>query len=431
MNILILGSGGREHAFAWKLVASPKCERLYVAPGNAGTAKLAENLAVDPNDFPAVAAQVIAKDIHLVIVGPEEPLARGVRDYFDQHSQLKKVLLVGPGKEGALLESSKDFAKRFMNKYGIPTARHRTFNLETLEEGLEYLRGQEMPIVLKADGLAAGKGVVICQSLNEAERVLHEMLAEAKFGTASSQVVVEQFLDGIEVSVFVLTDGNHYKVLPEAKDYKRIGDGDTGPNTGGMGAISPVPFVDREFMQKVEQQIIIPTIEGLKHEDIHYRGFIFLGLINVEGNPMVIEYNVRMGDPETQAVLPRLKTDMVDLMTACARGKLSEVSIEIDRRSSATVVMVSGGYPDTYQKGYPISGLEQETSSVIFHAGTNLRAGTVHTNGGRVLAITSLDGVLENALDNVYQTVSNIAWEDANYRRDIGQDLLVNSNKSV
>ncbi len=431
MNILILGSGGREHAFAWKISQSPRCQKLFIAPGNAGTSKLGKNIPIDPTSFPEIGDFVVNNNVGLVVVGPEVPLAQGIRDYFDQRADLRSIPLVGPGKIGARLESSKDFAKQFMEKYEIPTAGYATFDQTQLAEGLEYIRGEQLPIVLKADGLAAGKGVVICETYQEAEQVLREMLVDSKFGQASAKVVVEEFLQGIEISVFVLTDGQSYKILPSAKDYKRIGENDTGPNTGGMGAVSPVPFADREFMQKVEDKIIGPTIEGLRKEGIDYCGFIFLGLINVKGEPKVIEYNARMGDPETQVVFPRITSDMVDLLLGAATGSLDQVDIQIDPRNACTVVMVSGGYPGSYQKGLVIEGLETPTDNLIFHAGTTDKEESVVTNGGRVLAITAFGNDTKQALDAAYGTIKDIHWDHAYYRKDIGKDLLSWPNKTL
>ena len=389
MNILILGSGGREHAFAWKIAQSPKCSQLYVAPGNAGTAGIATNVPLSPLDFKEIGSFVLEKEINMVVVGPEEPLARGIQNYFKSDPLLQSIPFVGPDQQGAQLEASKDFAKQFMFRHGIPTAAYRTFDRDHLSEGLEYIKTQSLPIVLKADGLAAGKGVVICTSHQQAQETLTEMLAHAKFGAASERVVIEEFLEGIEISTFVLTDGNSYKILPSAKDYKRIGEGDTGLNTGGMGAVSPVPFADRDFLQKIEDRIIKPTIQGLKEEDIDYKGFIFLGLINVNGDPKVIEYNVRMGDPETQVVLPRINSDLVELLLATAQGKLAQSSLQLDPRTATTVVMVSGGYPGSYEKGHAINGLASELPALVFHAGTRKQQGQVVTYGGRVLAVTS------------------------------------------
>jgi len=424
MNILILGSGGREHAFAWKLKQSPKCGHLYIAPGNAGTEKVGENVPIDPTDFPAIGSFVKEKQIELVVVGPEVPLALGVRDYFEARDDIKHIPLVGPNRQGALLESSKDFAKQFMVKHGIPTAGYATFDRSQLDEGIQHISTQSTPIVLKADGLAAGKGVVICDSHQQAEEVFTEMLVESKFGDASAKVVIEEFLDGVEISVFVVADGNSYKILPSAKDYKRIGEKDTGLNTGGMGAVSPVPFADSDFMKKVEEKIVKPTIQGLKSDGIDYRGFIFLGLINVKGEPMVIEYNVRMGDPETQAVLPRISSDLVELLLAGATGKLNEIELTIDPRAACTVVMVSGGYPEAYQKGMVIEGLGTTTNNLVFHAGTVQHQGRIVSNGGRVLAITALAPEIKDALQSAYYTVKTIKWQHAYYRNDIGQDLL-------
>ncbi|GJM28482.1 MAG: phosphoribosylamine--glycine ligase [Cyclobacteriaceae bacterium] len=431
MNILILGSGGREHAFAWKIKQSPTCGQLFIAPGNAGTGYLGENVPIDPTSFPEIGDFVLRKNIELVVVGPEVPLALGIRDYFESRHDIAHIPLVGPGKQGALLESSKDFAKQFMVKYGIPTAGYATFDQTQVEQGLDFIKTQNTPIVLKADGLAAGKGVVICENQQQAEKEFKEMLLESKFGQASAKVVVEEFLDGVEISVFVITDGNSYKILPSAKDYKRIGDGDTGLNTGGMGAVSPVPFADPAFMKKVEDRIVIPTIEGLKSEAIDYRGFIFLGLINVKGEPMVIEYNVRMGDPETQAVLPRVSSDLVDLLWACGTGNLNNAELTIDTRSACTVVMVSGGYPGSYQKGMVIEGLGTATNNLVFHAGTAYHHGRIVTDGGRVLAVTSFDNEIKAALQSVYDTVKSINWQGSYYRQDIGQDLLRWVNKPL
>lgn len=431
MNILILGSGGREHAFAFKISQSPQCEKLFIAPGNAGTAALGENVSIDPTSFPEIGDFVVKNDVGLVVVGPEVPLALGIRDYFEQREDIQHVPLVGPDKRGALLESSKDFAKQFMNTYGIPTAQYATFDHTQIQQGLEYIQNQKVPIVLKADGLAAGKGVIICDSHGEAETVFKEMLLESKFGQAGSKVVIEEFLEGIEISVFVLTDGKSYKILPSAKDYKRIGENDSGPNTGGMGAVSPVPFADQEFMEKVKNRIVIPTIEGLKAEGIHYCGFIFLGLINVAGEPMVIEYNARMGDPETQVVFPRIASDLVDLLWHTTNGTLDQVQLEIDSRSACTVVMVSGGYPGQYEKGNPIKGLEIATDNMVFHAGTRLDHDKVVTNGGRVLAITAYGEQPQDAVESAYQTARGIKWKDAYYRTDIGQDLLQWPNKAL
>lgn len=428
MNILLLGSGGREHAFAWKIVNSPKCTKLFVAPGNAGTAQIAENVAVSPTDFEKLQSFVLEKNIELVVVGPEEPLVRGVVDYFEGHEKISHIPVIGPGQRGAHLEGSKDFSKKFMERHGVPTAASKTFTKDTVTEGLDYLKGQTLPIVLKADGLAAGKGVLICQTLEEAESSFKEMLLDAKFGEASQKVVVEQFLDGIELSVFVATDGKSYRILPEAKDYKRIGEHDAGLNTGGMGAVSPVPFADEAFLSKVEEKVVKPTIEGLHKEEIRYRGFLFIGLMNIGGEPYVIEYNVRMGDPETQAVLPRIKSDFLEMLIHMGNETLDNYSLELHDFTSTTVVMVAGGYPESYNKGDKIEGLSEASDaegSVVFHAGTKIAEdGKVLTNGGRVLAVTGMGNSIEGALENAYGTVSKICWNDLYFRRDIGQDVL-------
>ena len=427
MNVLILGSGGREHAFAWKIKQSPFCDQLFVAPGNAGTAAIAENVALtidQPDAFPEIANFIAAHDIQLVVVGPEAPLVAGIRDYLEEQPQLQSVGIVGPGQQASQLEGSKDFAKSFMHKYNIPTARARTFTSDQLEEGQKYLETLSPPYVLKADGLAAGKGVVISPDLNEAKTTLEEMLVHRKFGEASAKVVIEEYLYGIELSVFVLTDGKNYKILPEAKDYKRIGEGDTGPNTGGMGSVSPVPFADTSFMKKVEDRIIRPTLRGLQQEGIRYQGFIFIGLMNVNADPYVIEYNIRMGDPETQVVLPRIQSDFLPLLHATATEKLDDAPLAIADHVAATVVMVSGGYPDKYEKGKEISGLEvARDKALIFHAGTKIKGNQVITSGGRVLAVTGMGETLQEALDKSYDTVRNIRWDQAYSRKDIGQDL--------
>jgi phosphoribosylamine--glycine ligase len=431
MNILILGSGGREHAFAWKIAQSPRCEKLYIAPGNAGTDMIGENIPLNPTSFPEIGDFVLSNKIDLVVVGPEIPLALGIRDYFEQRADLRNIPLVGPGKKGALLESSKDFAKQFMEKYHIPTARYATFDRSQIDQGINYLRNHKTPVVLKADGLAAGKGVVICDSLKEAEKVFNEMLLESKFGEASAKVVIEEFLSGIEISVFVITDGNSYKILPSAKDYKRIGENDIGPNTGGMGAVSPVPFADEAFMHKVEESIIKPTIDGIRSEGLNYRGFIFFGLINVDGDPKVIEYNARMGDPETQVVLPLISSDLLDILIACANGTLDQVNLTIDPRNACTVVMVAGGYPGSYKKGAVIQGLGKPTKNLVFHAGTDTIEGSIVTNGGRVLAITALGESQKLALTAAYEGIKEINWDDVYFRKDIGQDLLDWTNKTL
>ena len=425
MNILLLGSGGREHAFAWKIVQSPDCSRLFVAPGNAGTAQIAQNVSLSATDFQGIYQFVLAESIELVVVGPEEPLVKGLVDFLQSQPETAHLPVVGPSKLGATLEGSKDFSKRFMQRNGVPTAAYETFTADQIEAGLAYLEKQSLPIVLKADGLAAGKGVLICESLEEAKTSLKEMLLEAKFGDASSKVVVEEFLSGIELSVFVATDGKSYKILPEAKDYKRIGEGDTGLNTGGMGAVSPVIFADAEFMQKVEERIVKPTIAGLEKEKIDYKGFVFIGLMNNNGEPFVIEYNVRMGDPETEAVLPRIESDFVGLLKGIATGTLDQYELTISPNYSTTVVMVSGGYPGSYEKGFPISLPEKTEGSVIFHAGTSTNSeGKLVNQGGRVLAITGFGSDLKGALENAFSTVNQITWEKAYFRRDIGQDIL-------
>lgn len=422
MRILLLGSGGREHAFAWKLQQSPLCEHLFIAPGNAGTHQHGTNLALDPNDFPSVKSAVEEHRIDLVIVGPEEPLVRGIVDFFKQDDTLKSVRIVGPSREAAMLEGSKAFAKEFMREFVIPTAAYREFTTADLRDGLDYIVSQKPPIVLKADGLAAGKGVVILEQIEAAQREFQDMLA-GKFGAASETVVIEQFLKGIEFSVFVLTDGKNYKILPVAKDYKRIGEGDTGPNTGGMGSVSPVSFVDGEMMRKVENRIIKPTIKGIQERGMDYKGFIFLGLIVVGGDPYVIEYNCRMGDPETQSVFARLKTDLVTLCQATAEGRLDEIDIETDERAAASIILVSGGYPGSYEKGKPISGIENIKDSLVFHAGTKESNGAVVTNGGRVMAVTAYGNHFRDALNTALTDAEKVAFEGKYNRNDIGFDL--------
>jgi len=424
MNILLLGSGGRESAFAWKLSQSPKCERLFIAPGNAGTGIYGENVNISVNDFEAVKNLVHKNSIDLVLVGPEEPLVKGIHDFFLADELLKNVPVIGPQKAAAQLEGSKDFSKEFMFKNSIPTAASKTFTLETLEEGRAYLATHGLPIVLKADGLAAGKGVLICTSWEEAQQELTAMLRNAKFGAASSKVVVEQFLQGIELSVFVLTDGKNYKILPEAKDYKRVGEGDTGLNTGGMGSVSPVPFADAAFMHKVEQRIVIPTIEGLKRENIPYQGFIFIGLMNCEGEPYVIEYNCRMGDPETESVLPRIENDLVEVLRAVAEERLDEIKLKISDQVAATVMCVAGGYPGEYLKDRTVTGIENVRGSLVFHAGTKLENEEIKTSGGRVLAVTSLQNTLFEALQQATLDAARIYWDGKYFRKDIGFDLL-------
>jgi phosphoribosylamine--glycine ligase len=424
MNILILGSGGRESAFAWKLSQSPKCGQLFIAPGNAGTGQYGTNLNVKVNDFEGVKQAVLNNKVDLVLVGPEEPLVKGIHDFFLADEQLRDVPVIGPQREGAQLEGSKDFSKQFMVRNNIPAAASKTFTRDTMQEGFEYLATIGLPIVLKADGLAAGKGVLICLTVVEAQQELIEMLTEAKFGEASSKVVVEQFLQGIELSVFVLSDGNNYKILPSAKDYKRIGEGDTGLNTGGMGSVSPVPFASEEFLQKVEQRIIIPTINGLKQEGIPYKGFIFIGLMNCGGDPYMIEYNCRMGDPETESVIMRIESDLVDLLQGVAEGNLDEKELIISGKVAATVVMVAGGYPGEYLKDKTIAGIENVRDSQVFHAGTYLDAENIKTSGGRVLAITSLQDNLFDALQQATADASRIYYDGMYFRKDIGFDLL-------
>lgn len=424
MKVLLIGSGGREHALAWKIARSSILEELYIAPGNAGTAQAGKNVSINPNDFDAVKEFVLDNDIDMVVVGPEDPLVNGIVDFFEADNDLKNVPVIGPNKVAAQMEGSKDFAKQFMKRHNIPTAKYETFTKDTLEEGYKYLEKMNPPFVLKADGLAAGKGVLIIDDLKEAKEELKNMLADAKFGDASSSVVIEQFLDGIELSCFVITDGDSYKVLPEAKDYKRIGEGDKGLNTGGMGAVSPVPFANPTFLDKIENQIIIPTVKGLKNDGITYKGFIFFGLINVKNEPYVIEYNCRMGDPETEVVIPRLKSDLLDLFEGVASNTLSERDVVFDERSAATVMMVSGGYPEKYEKGKQISGLNTITESIVFHAGTSSDGPVVKTSGGRVLAVTSYGKNLEAALKRSYDSISRISFDKAFYRKDIGHDVL-------
>lgn len=423
MKVLLLGGGGREHALAWKMVQSEKLEKLYIAPGNAGTAEIAENVDMAVTDFQAIATFIADHGIDMLVVGPEDPLVEGIRDFLQADARFSGLRIIGPGKDGAILEGSKDFAKQFMFRHGIPTAGYLTVTPENIGEGQAYLATLPPPYVLKADGLAAGKGVLILESLKEAQEELQNMLG-GKFGKASKRVVIEEFLSGIEISVFVITDGKDYKVLGSAKDYKRVGEGDTGLNTGGMGAVSPVPFADAEFNRKVEEQVIRPTVEGLKKDGIDYRGFIFFGLMNDGGNPRVIEYNVRMGDPETEVVMPRLKTDILDLFEATATRQLVHAAFELDERFCTTVMVVAGGYPGAYEKGNVITGFEKVKDSLVFHAGTSCKEGQVVTNGGRVLAVSSFGQQMEDALQQSYRNVARLHFRDMNFRRDIGQDLL-------
>lgn len=424
MNILIVGAGGRESAFAWKIAQSPRITQLYIAPGNAGTSQYGQNVSLKVTDFDGIADFVLQHAVDMVVVGPEEPLVKGIHDYFLNRADLRHIPVIGPQQQAAQLEGSKDFAKQFMVRHGIPTAASQSFTQDTLAEGLAYLDTQQLPIVLKADGLAAGKGVLICTTVEEAKTELTAMLADAKFGAASSTVVIEEYLSGIELSVFVLTDGDTYKVLPAAKDYKRIGEGDTGLNTGGMGSVSPVPFADNAFLDKVEERIIIPTIDGLKKDGIPYKGFIFIGLMNVNGDPYVIEYNVRMGDPETESVLPRLESDLVDLLQGVAEGNLKDRSFTLSSKTAATVVLVSGGYPGPYESGRAISNIESVKESIVFHAGTKAENGEVKTAGGRVIAVTALEDSLFDALQQATADAGRIYFEGKNFRRDIGFDLI-------
>lgn len=425
MTILLLGSGGREHAFAWKMLQSSHCSKLFVAPGNAGTEAIAINVALSPTDFDAIKTFVLKEKVEMVVVGPENPLVKGIYDFFQNDSSLQNIPVIGPSKNGAQLEGSKEFAKEFLVRHQIPTAAYDSFTKETVEQGCLFLETLQPPYVLKADGLAAGKGVLIIQDLEEAKAELRNMLVHQKFGEASSKVVIEEFLDGIELSCFVLTDGKNYKILPTAKDYKRIGEGDTGLNTGGMGAVSPVPFADATLLEKIETRIVKPTIDGLQKDGIVYKGFVFIGLINVKGEPIVIEYNVRMGDPETEVVIPRLKTDLVELFLAVANEKLDAVTLEIDSRSATTIMVVSGGYPEEFEKGKIISGIDNVTDSIVFHAGTKTQNGTVVSNGGRVLAVTSYGDTFQEAIKKSYQSIEKLHFDTMYFRKDIGFDLFI------
>ncbi|MGB5369470.1 MAG: phosphoribosylamine--glycine ligase [Flavobacteriaceae bacterium] len=423
MKVLILGSGGREHTLAWKLNQSDQLEALYVAPGNAGTDKIATNIPIALDNFEAIKKVVLAHGIQMVVIGPEDPLVNGIHDFFLDDPQLSDIPVIGPQKAAAQLEGSKDFAKRFMARHQIPTAAYQSFTSSSLEEGYAFLDRLDPPYVLKADGLAAGKGVLILKDLQEAKSELKKMLVGAKFGAASKTVVIEEFLAGIELSVFVLTDGQHFKVLPTAKDYKRIGEGDTGLNTGGMGAISPVPFADGEFMEKIHDRIIQPTVNGLMADHLPYKGFIFIGLIKVGAEPFVIEYNVRLGDPETEVVIPRIQNDLIDIFTAVCKGTLDQIELKLDDRAAATVMLVAGGYPGPYEKGKAIIGFQDITDSIVFHAGTSLEAGHIVTNGGRVMAVTSFGNDFKQALQKSYRNIEKIEFEGMNYRRDLGFDL--------
>ena len=423
MTILLLGSGGREHALAWKMLQSSKCESLFVAPGNAGTAQIATNVDVDILDFQSIKTFVLNNNVNMVVVGPEDPLVHGIFDFFKNDAQLQAIPVIGPSKTGAQLEGSKEFAKQFLVKNNIPTAAYDSFTSETVEQGCAFLETLQAPYVLKADGLAAGKGVLILQDLEVAKTELRNMLVHAKFGQASSKVVIEEFLDGIELSCFVLTDGKNYKILPTAKDYKRIGEGDTGLNTGGMGAVSPVPFADQILLDKIESRIVKPTVEGLQKDNIEYKGFIFIGLINVKGEPIVIEYNVRMGDPETEVVIPRLKSDLVEMFNAVEDENLDEFVLEVDPRSATTIMVVSGGYPEDYEKGKTITGIESITDSIVFHAGTKTANGSIVSNGGRVLAVTSYGDNFKDAIKKSYQNIDKLHFDKMYFRKDIGFDL--------
>lgn len=423
MNILILGSGGREHTFAWKIAQSPLCNQLFVAPGNSGTSQIATNIDIKVTDFSAIKSLVNEKQIEMVVVGPEDPLVNGIHDFFLRDEDLKNVAVIGPQKLAATLEGSKEFAKEFMSRHNIPTAAYQSFDQNNIEEGFAFLETLKPPYVLKADGLAAGKGVLIIDDLDEAKVELKHMLLDAKFGDASTKVVIEEFLAGIELSCFVLTDGQHYKILPTAKDYKRIGEGDTGLNTGGMGAISPVPFVNEEFLSKIEERIVKPTISGLQKDKLPYKGFVFIGLIKVDDDPYVIEYNVRMGDPETEVVLPRLKNDLVELFQAVSKGSLDAIAIDIDNRAATTIMLVSGGYPEAYEKGKEIKGLNLVEDSIVFHAGAKIQNDKTVTSGGRVMAVTSYGKSYQKAIKKSYQNIEKLHFDKMYYRKDIGFDL--------
>lgn len=423
MNILVLGSGGREHAISWKLAQSDKLSNLFIAPGNAGTQEVGTNVDISLSDFDTIAKFSLNNNIDMIVVGPEDPLVNGIYDYFSSQEHLQKISVIGPSKAAAALEGSKEFAKKFMQKHNIPTAAYKSFTAESLEQGYDFLESLKAPYVLKADGLAAGKGVLILDNLKQAKLELKNMLVDSKFGVASSKVVIEEFLDGIELSIFVLTDGKSYKILPSAKDYKRIGEGDTGLNTGGMGAVSPVPFLDNKLMQGIEDDIVKPTIDGFAKDGLTYKGFVFIGLIIVDGKPMVIEYNVRMGDPETEVVIPRIKSDLVDLFDGITNESLGTKTLEIDQKSACTVMMVSGGYPEAYEKGKNITGIENIEDSIVFHAGTKLNSNKTVTAGGRVLAVTSYGDDFKDALITSYKNIENIKFENSNYRKDIGFDL--------
>jgi phosphoribosylamine--glycine ligase len=423
MNILVVGAGGREHAIGWKLAQSPKCTDLFFAPGNAGTLAVGSNLDIKVDDFEGLKSAILAYDIKMVVVGPEDPLVKGLIDFIEADPEINHCMTIGPSKNGAMLEGSKDFSKNFMVRHGVPTAASKTIHKDNLEDGISFLESLSAPYVLKADGLAAGKGVIITKDLAEAKDCLKEMILDHKFGEASAKVVIEEFLSGIELSVFVLTDGHNYKILPEAKDYKRIGEGDQGPNTGGMGAISPVPFAHDGFLEKVEDRVVYPTLKGLEEDNIFYQGFIFIGLMNVNGDPYVIEYNVRMGDPETEVVMPRIKSDLVEMFEAAATGQLDTIDLEVDERFATTVMLVSEGYPGSYAKGHKITGLDKVTGGIVFHAGTKVEQGQVITNGGRVIACTGMGSSMSAALKASYAAVNKISWKGMTFRSDIGFDL--------